>query len=30
MITENSSGTQFFNLISNEIDTTYTDEYKIR
>ena len=30
MIMNTASGTQFFNLISNEIDATYSEEYDIR
>ena len=30
MIMKNSTGTQFFNLISNEIDATYPVEYNVR
>lgn len=30
MLSKNSSGTQFFNMISNDIDTVYADEYEIR
>lgn len=30
MITENSSGTQFFDLVSNEPAATYLEDYKIR
>ena len=29
MIMRNASGTQFFNLIANEVDTTYSDEYQV-
>ena len=30
MLSHNSSGTQFFNLIINDIDSTYSEDYKIR
>lgn len=30
MITKNASGTQFFNLINNEIATVYADDYDIK
>ena len=29
MIMRNSSGTQFFNLFLNDVDTTYTDDYRV-
>lgn len=30
MLTKNSSGTQFFNLVLNDIDTTYSEDFNIR
>lgn len=30
MLTSNSSGTQFFNLVLNDIDTTYSEEFDIK
>ena len=30
MIMKKSTGTQFFNLISNEIDATYPEEFDVR
>lgn len=30
MMSQNSSGTQFFNLVLNDVDTTYSDEFDIK